>query len=121
MGILNIVTYIPLIGALAILFFVPKTSAGAIRTTATIFAVIDFLASLVLWFKFDPNQLWQFRETYEWIPSLGVKYDFGVDGISVLLIIITTFMGVIAIASSFSAIDHRQKEDYVLLLLLQDR
>jgi len=119
MGILNIVTYIPLIGALAILFFIPKTSAGLIRMTATAFAVIDFLVSLVLWFRFDPNVLWQFRETYDWIPSLGVKYDFGVDGISVLLIILTTFMGVIAVVSSFSAIDHRQKEYYVLLLLLQ--
>src|SRR5205085_6530784 len=65
------------------------------------------------------DHLFQFRWTADWIPSLGVKYDFGVDGIAVLLIILTTFMGIIAIASSYSAIDHRQKEYYVLLLLLQ--
>ena len=123
MGILNIVTYIPLIGALCILFFVNGKNGAAIRWTATIFAVLDFLASLVLWFGFDPkatgDRLFQFRETYSWIPSLGVTYDFGVDGISVLLILMTTFMGIIAVVSSFTAIQNRQKEYYVLLLLLQ--
>ena len=69
--------------------------------------------------KWDPSKLWQFRETYDWIPSLGVKYDFGIDGIAMLLIVLTTFMGIIAIVSSYSAIEHRQKEYYVLLLLLQ--
>src|SRR5438067_2362687 len=120
-SILYWITYTPLIGALVILFF--QRDGRTIRYTATIVAVIDFLVSLVLWFKFDPkatgDAMFQFRWTTEWIPSLGVKYDFGVDGIAVLLIILTTFMGIIAIASSFTAIDHRQKEYYVLLLLLQ--
>src|SRR5436305_552289 len=95
----------------------------SIRITATIFAIIDFLVSLYLWFNFDPkgtgDAMWQFRWTAEWIPSLGVKYDFGVDGIALLLVILTTFMGIIAIVSSYTAIDHRQKEYYVLMLLLQ--
>jgi len=121
MGILNIVTYIPLLGAV-VLLFLPKQS-GAIRYTATFFAVVDFIASLYLWFNFDPHgtgaHLFQFRETYSWIPSLGVQYDFGIDGISLLLILLTTFMGIIAVVSSYSAIDHRQKEYYILLLLLQ--
>jgi NADH-quinone oxidoreductase subunit M len=123
MGILNLVTYIPLIGAIVILFFVRKENGKAIRYTATIFAVIDFIVSLYLWFNFDPHgtgaRLFQFRETYTWIPSLGVQYDFGIDGISLLLILLTTFMGIIAIVSSFTSIDHRQKEYYILLLLLQ--
>jgi len=122
MGILNIVTYIPLLGAV-VLLFLPKQSGGAIRYTATFFAVVDFIASLYLWFNFDPHgtgaHLFQFRETYSWIPSLGVQYDFGIDGISLLLILLTTFMGIIAVVSSYSAIDHRQKEYYILLLLLQ--
>ena len=123
MGILNLVTYIPLIGAIVILFFIRKENGTAIRYTATIFAVIDFIVSLYLWFNFDPHgtgaRLFQFRETYTWIPSLGVQYDFGIDGISLLLILLTTFMGIIAVVSSFAAIDHRQKEYYILLLLLQ--
>ena len=122
MGILNIVTYIPLLGAL-VLLFLPKQSGAAIKYTATFFAVADFIASLYLWFNFNPHgtgaHLFQFRETYSWIPSLGVQYDFGIDGISLLLILLTTFMGIIALVSSYSAIDHRQKEYYILLLLLQ--
>ncbi|HEV7426897.1 MAG TPA: NADH-quinone oxidoreductase subunit M [Thermoanaerobaculia bacterium] len=123
MGILNLVTYIPLIGAIVILFFLRKENGAAIRYTATFFAVIDFIASLYLWFNFDPkgtgNAMWQFRFVREWIPSLHVNYDFGIDGIALLLILLTTFMGIIAIVSSYSAIDHRQKEYYILLLLLQ--
>src|SRR4051812_11049252 len=118
MGILNIVTYIPAIGAVLLLFF-RKDNPGAIKATATAVAVIDFIASLYIWINFDSTKLWQFRETYEWIPSLSVKYDFGIDGIALLLIILTTFMGIIAMVSSYAAIDHRQKEYYVLLLLLQ--
>ncbi len=93
-SILNWVTYIPLIGAVIILFFIrdPRT----IRTN-----------------------IFQFRWTRSWIDAIGVKYDFGIDGIALLLIILTTFMGLIAIVSSFTSIDNRHKEYYVLLLLLQ--
>jgi NADH-quinone oxidoreductase subunit M len=120
-GILNVVTYLPLLGAAFILFFV--SDPKKIRYSATIVAAIDFIVSLFLWFNFDPSlsgeKIFQFRWTRDWIPSLGVKYDFGIDGIALLLIVLTTFMGLIAIWSSFSAIDYRQKEYYVLLLLLQ--
>jgi NADH-quinone oxidoreductase subunit M len=121
--ILSLITYIPLIGALLIVFFIRRENAGAIKATATIVAAIDFILSIPLWLYFDPKasgaKMFQFTETFDWIPSLGVKYSFGIDGISLLLILLTTLFGVISIYSSFSAIDHRQKEYYVLLLLLQ--
>ncbi|MDQ6800202.1 MAG: NADH-quinone oxidoreductase subunit M [Acidobacteriota bacterium] len=120
-GILNVVTYLPLLGAAFILFFF--SDPKKIRYFATAVAAVDFLVSLLLWKNFDPSAsgeaIFQFRWTRDWIPSLGVKYDFGIDGIALLLIVMTTFMGVIAIWSSFTAIDYRQKEYYVLLLLLQ--
>ena len=123
MGILNVVTYIPLVGALVILFFFRRENGTAIKYTATAVAIIDFIASLFLWTGFNPagtgSGLWQFRYTREWIPSLGVKYDFGIDGISLLLILLTTLTGIVAIVSSFKAIEQRQKEYYILLLLLQ--
>ncbi|HEY8849593.1 MAG TPA: NADH-quinone oxidoreductase subunit M [Thermoanaerobaculia bacterium] len=123
MGILNVVTYTPLLGAAIILFFIRNENSKMIRYAATLFAAIDFVVSLFLWWNFDPTasgeKIFQFRWVAEWIPSLGVKYDFGIDGIALLLIILTTFMGLIAIISSFSAIEYRQKEYYVLLLLLQ--
>jgi NADH-quinone oxidoreductase subunit M len=123
MGILNIITYIPLIGALVILFFVNKNNPRLIRIVATATMVIDFIVSLWLWPNFDRKAtgaaMWQFRETYDWIPSLGVKYDFGIDGISLLLILLTTFIGIIGVVSSYTAINHREKEYYSLLLMLQ--
>jgi NADH-quinone oxidoreductase subunit M len=123
MGILNIITYIPLIGALVILFFANKDNPRMIRIVATATVVIDFFVSLYLWFAFDRtatgDSMWQFRFTYDWIPSLGVKYDFGIDGIALLLLLLTTFMGIIAVVSSYSSIHFREKEYYTLLLLLQ--
>ena len=121
--ILSIITYVPLIGALFIVFFVRGEKTKAIRNIATGVAVFDFLLSIPLWFYFDPKAtgdgLFQFRETRDWIPALGVQYSFGIDGIALLLILLTTLTGVIAIYSSYTAITHRQKEYYVLLLLLQ--
>ncbi|HEV7241382.1 MAG TPA: Fe-S-binding domain-containing protein, partial [Thermoanaerobaculia bacterium] len=76
--ILNIITYIPLAGALVILFFVNKNNTRAIRVMATATAVVDFIVSLYLWINFDPNKLWQFEFKVSWIPSLGVDYHFGV-------------------------------------------
>ena len=118
--ILSVVTYIPLLGALAIVFFLPKEKAGAIRTVATVVAVLDLVVSLPLWFLFDRGREgYQFVEQASWIPSLGVSYHFGIDGITLLLILLTTLTGVIAVACSYTAINERQKEYYVLLLLLQ--
>jgi NADH-quinone oxidoreductase subunit M len=121
--ILSIITYVPLIGALFIVFFVNGENAKAIRTIATGVAILDFVISIPLWFYFDPKAsgrgLFQFRESVDWIPALGVKYSFGIDGIALLLILLTTLTGVIAIYSSYTAITHRQKEYYVLLLMLQ--
>src|SRR4051812_9853877 len=121
--ILSLITYIPLIGALLIVFFIRSDNPGAIKRFATIVALVDFIVSVPLWFYFDPHRPgvsnFQFRETFDWIPSLGVQYSFGIDGIALLLILLTTLTGLLAIYSSFTAIDHRQKEYYVLLLLLQ--
>jgi len=121
--ILSMITYVPLIGALFIVFFVDKEKTRAIKIIATAVGAIDFFLSVPLWFYFDRQgtgpKLFQFREQFDWIPTLGVKYSFGIDGIALLLILLTTLTGVIAIYSSYSAITHREKEYYVLLLMLQ--
>src|SRR5499427_9169584 len=118
--ILSILVYIPLAGALAIVFLVPKAKTGAIKAWATIVAGLDFVVSLPLWFAFPRAKAgYQFQERASWIPSLGVDYHFGIDGISLVLILLTTFVGFIAVYCSYTAIHERQKEYYVLLLLLQ--
>jgi NADH-quinone oxidoreductase subunit M len=118
--ILSLVAYVPLLGALWIVFLVPRDKTGAIKGIATAFVVLDFILSLPLWFAFDRgHDGYQFVERASWIPSLGVEYHFGIDGISLVLLLLTTLMGVIAVVCSYTAIAERQKEYYVLLLLLQ--
>jgi NADH-quinone oxidoreductase subunit M len=118
--ILSIVCYIPLLGALAILFFMRRANDVAVRNFATAIAAIDLVVSLPLWFAFDRGgELFQFRESHAWIPSIGVRYEFGIDGMALLLVLLTTLLGLISFVSSWSAISTRQKEYYVFMLLLQ--
>jgi NADH-quinone oxidoreductase subunit M len=119
--ILSLITFIPLAGALVLLFF-PKTSVRAIRTWATLVVGLDFVISLPLWWHFDrgaDSPLFQFWERAPWIDALGVEYLFAIDGMALLLVLMTTLIGFIAVYSSFTAINHREKEYYVLMLLLQ--
>src|SRR6266511_4122283 len=117
---LSIITYVPLAGALVLVFLFPKDRPGPIKYFATLVAGLDFVISLPLWFVFQRGKPgYQFEERVSWIPSLGVDYRFGIDGISLVLILLTTFIGFIAVYSSYTAIKERQKEYYVLLLLLQ--
>ena len=73
-----------------------------------------------LWFWYNPQgPEFQFQERLPWIPSIGAEYFLGIDGLSTLLILLTTMMGFIAILSSWNAITERVKEYYIFLLVLQ--
>jgi NADH-quinone oxidoreductase subunit M len=124
--ILSIVLFTPLVGAI-ILLFIPNENKGAIRWIANIFALTGFLVSLPLvpWFwalvkSGDPAQF-KFVEgtANNWIPSIGAGYVLGIDGISFLLIMLTTLLGWISILSSWTAIENRVKEYYIWFLVLQ--
>jgi NADH-quinone oxidoreductase subunit M len=117
--LLSAILFTPLVGAL-ILLLVNKRQEDAIRWIANVFGVLGFLVSVPLWFWYDPKgDSWQFVERAPWIPSIGAEYFLGVDGFSVLLILLTTLMGLIAILSSWTAITERVKEYYIFLLVLQ--
>jgi NADH-quinone oxidoreductase subunit M len=120
--LLNVITYLPLAGAILILFF-DKEKKDLIAKFATAVAGLGFLVSLPLWFAWDsqPKDAFGFRFVQEarWIDSIGAKYVVGVDGISMLLILLTTLLGFVAILSSWTAIKDRVKEYYVFMLLLQ--
>ena len=119
--LLTVITFTPLVGAV-LLMAIPafKRSDDAVRWVANIFGTLGFLVSLPLWFKFDRAAAgFQFIEKSPWIPTIGVSYHFGVDGISTLLILLTTLLGEIAILSSWTAIHDRVRQYYVFLLLLQ--
>ena len=118
--LLSIITYTPLVGALILLLPGLGRRPNAVRWLANLFAFVGFLVSLPLWFWFDRNAAgFQFVERADWIPAIGVQYLFGVDGVSVLLILLTTLLGFIAILSSWSAVEDRVRPYYVFLLLLQ--
>jgi NADH-quinone oxidoreductase subunit M len=120
--LLNVITYLPLAGALILLLF-PSERKELIAKFATVVAGLGFLVSLPLWFAWEqaPRDEFGFRFVYEaeWIESIGVKYILGVDGISMLLVLLTTLLGFIAILSSWTAIQVRVKAYYAFLLLLQ--
>jgi NADH-quinone oxidoreductase subunit M len=116
---LSLLLFLPLAGAL-LLLFVPKQNTDAIRWIANIVAFLGFVISIPLWFWYNPqNPGFQFVERAPWIPSIGADYFLGVDGLSTLLILLTTLMGFIAILSSWAAITERVKEYYIFLLVLQ--
>ncbi|HXY24891.1 MAG TPA: NADH-quinone oxidoreductase subunit M [Candidatus Acidoferrum sp.] len=117
--ILSVVLFTPLVGAI-LLLFVPRESENAHRIGGNIFGFLGFLVSLPLvrWWHPGAGQF-TFEENVSWVPSIGARYHLGIDGISLLLVMLTTFLGMIAILSSWSAIHTRTKEYYILLLLLQ--
>jgi NADH-quinone oxidoreductase subunit M len=81
---------------------------------------VGFLVSIPLVTRFDASaEGFQFVERHSWIPSMGVEYHFGIDGISLLLILLTTGLGFLAVLSSWTAIEERVKEYYIFMLLLQ--
>jgi NADH-quinone oxidoreductase subunit M len=117
--LLSLIMFTPLVGAL-LLLFVPKTSENMIKWLANVFTAAGFLISVPLWFWYNPQSAeYQFVERMSWIPSIGAQYFVGVDGFSVLLILLTTLMGFIAVLSSWNAIEERVKEYYIFLLILQ--
>src|SRR5258706_13884108 len=92
-NILNIVTFLPLVGALAI-GGVNKEKKGLIMPAATWIALTVFLLSVPLFFLYHADRGgFQFEQRLSWIPSIGVQYYIGIDGISLLLLLLTTFLG----------------------------
>jgi NADH-quinone oxidoreductase subunit M len=117
--LLSVVLFTPLVG-LAVLLFLPAAQKNLIRWWANIAALAGFLVSIPLVLRFDKGAAgYQYMERASWIPSLGVQYLIGIDGISLLLIMLTTVIGVLATLCSWNAIDERVKEYYAMLLILQ--
>ncbi len=116
---LSVILFTPLAGAI-VLLLIPRSQDNAHRILGNVFGMLGFVVSLPLIKWFQPGVAgYQFKETAEWIPSIGAKYTLGIDGISFLLVMLTTFLGMISILSAWKAIQPRKKEFYILFLLLQ--
>jgi NADH-quinone oxidoreductase subunit M len=117
--ILSVITWLPTLGAILILVLFKKDQSALIKKFATAWFGLAFVASLFLVTYDRATGGMQFLEDHQWIPLIGARYQMGVDGVAVLLILLTTLLGVIAALSSWNYIQKREKEYYVLLLLLQ--
>src|SRR5262245_35012239 len=119
--ILTSLIALPTLGALALLFLRDdEEHAGTIRRIALIVSVLVFGETLLLWSRFNPAMAdFQFVERHAWIPSFGISYAVGVDGISLLLIVLTGFLTPLALLSSWESVHKHTRAFSMFVLLLE--
>jgi NADH-quinone oxidoreductase subunit M len=118
LDLISLVTFLPLVGAFALLAF-PRSAHGAIRTFSLMLTTVVFFLSLKLLFGFETNAEMQFVKHVPWLPNLGISYKVGIDGLSIFLVLLVTFIMPISVLSTFSAITKRVKEFHFAMLLLE--
>jgi NADH-quinone oxidoreductase subunit M len=118
-GLLSLVTFLPAAGAVLV-FLVPRRREAATKTITVAVASATFAASVPLYWGFDPARAdYQFPDWHAWMPTLGISYHLGVDGISLLLVLLTTFLMPLVMLSAWNAIESRWKEFAITMLLLE--
>src|SRR5881397_1016225 len=120
--ILSSLIVLPVAGAILVLFVRgdEEQSAPFVRKIALTVSVLVFAETLLLWSRFDPRSAdFQFVERHAWIPSFGISYAVGVDGISLLLVVLTGFLTPIALASSWQSVHKKTRAFCSFLLVLQ--
>lgn len=115
--LLTIVIFLPVAGA-ALLLLLPRGESGQHKGVTVLFSLFTFFASIPLWTGFHPGR-WAFEQKSEWAPALGFSYHVGLDGVSLLLFLLTTFLGPIVALSSWNYIAERVKVYSIALLLLE--
>jgi NADH-quinone oxidoreductase subunit M len=94
-------------------------AANVPRMMALVMFAIEFVVSLGLWWSFDPSvAAWQSVVDFSWIPSWGIRFTLGVDGIAVMMILLTTFIMLMAVGGSWTSIRSRSHSYYALMLIL---
>jgi NADH-quinone oxidoreductase subunit M len=121
---LSAIVLLPLVGAVIVLL-----AGGAgdrrdreplVRTLALVASLVTFAATLLLWWRFDPSSAdYQFVEQYAWMPTFGIQYLVGVDGISLLLIVLTGFLTPLALLSSWDSVHKSVKMFSFMVLVLE--
>lgn len=118
LGLLSVVAFLPLIGAI-LLMFVPADQAKTVKYLALAFSIATFGVSLAIFAQFKIGTFhFQLTEFAPWIQQLGIHYRMGVDGISIWLVLLTTFLSIIAVWFSFY-VDKRAKNYFIFMLILE--
>jgi NADH-quinone oxidoreductase subunit M len=120
--LLSLLTFLPLVGAGILLFIRGEEAvvASNARWTALWTSLIVFGLSLILWFSFDKTTAdFQFVEQMQWMPEFGLGYHLGVDGISVLFVLLSTLLTPICILASWESVQTRVREYMIAFLVLE--
>jgi len=117
--LLNIVLFLPLAGMLAIALL-PAGRDALVRQLSLVVMVVQFVLTVVLYANFDGSVAGlQFESRVPWIPGWGVYYQIGLDGMNVLLVLLTAFLGPLVVAGAFSAITKDVKLFYAMVFFIQ--
>ena len=117
--ILSALIFLPILGC-CVLLAIPRDRAGLIRGVALAVSVIELILTLPLWLYFDKTtHLMQFVERYPWIASWHVEYSVGIDGISILFVLLSVLITILCIAVSWTAITTKVKEFFIAILFLE--
>jgi NADH-quinone oxidoreductase subunit M len=117
--LLSALVWLPTLGAAALLLL-DRRDVRRLRQVALAVTTVTFAVSLLLWVGFDRGRAgMQFTEQRAWIPGAGISYHLGVDGISLLLVLLTTFLTPLCLLSAWSQVTTRVKEFLVSMCLLE--
>jgi len=120
-NLLTVVTFVPLLGAL-VAVLLPRDEAGQHRALALVVSLVTLGLSLFLWLGFDASASaaeFQFEEKRAWMPSIGVGYHVGLDGVALLLVMLTTLLVPVVVLSTWQAVQDRVKEFMIAILVLE--
>lgn len=115
--ILSIITFLPLVGVLLIALL---KNDNAVRYIALFTTIAVLIISIPIFTNFDKsNPDFQFVESYQWISAINAKYKMGVDGLSILFVLLTIIISILCVAVSWSAIQERVKLFYSMILVME--
>jgi NADH-quinone oxidoreductase subunit M len=117
--LLSFIIGLPLLGAAMLLFF-PKEKSGAVRQFGLGITVLTFAVSILLYTGFQTGVAgMQFQEQIPWISSFNISYHVGIDGLALLLVLLTTFLTPLALLCSWKSVNEKVKEYTIMILLLE--
>ncbi len=122
--LLSLIVFLPLAGALLVLLAGGRGDRPdrepLVRNIALVASLVTFAATLYLWAQFDPSSAaYQFEERYAWMPNFGIQYNIGIDGISLLLVVLTAFLTPLALLSSWESVHKGVKGFSFFILALE--
>ena len=116
--LLTVVIFLPVAGA-ALCMLLPRSEGGQHKGVALLFSLLTFVASIPLWTGWRGGGRWGFEQKSEWAPALGFSYHVGLDGVALLLVMLTTLLGPVVVLSSWKYVQDRVKVYCIALLLLE--